>query len=64
MKVRVDGPYGEETARPKWANHEVLIIFAGGIGVWLITRTHLCLGIDMQSLQCCMLSTDFRAWQV
>ncbi len=35
MEVRVDGPYGEESARPKWANYEVLIIFAGGIGVRL-----------------------------
>ena len=36
MEVRVDGPYGEETAWPKWANYEVLVIFAGGIGVRLL----------------------------
>ena len=33
MEVRVDGPYGESSEEPKWAKYEVLIIFAGGIGV-------------------------------
>ena len=33
VEVRVDGPYGEDFERPKWGSHEVLVIFAGGIGV-------------------------------
>lgn len=45
MEVRVDGPYGEETARPKWANYEVLIIFAGGIGVRPLPDCTLCEGL-------------------
>ena len=33
VEVRVDGPYGEDFERPKWGAYEVLVIFAGGIGV-------------------------------
>ena len=39
VEVRVDGPYGAESERPAWANHEVLIVFAGGIGVRLDHQT-------------------------
>ena len=35
VEVRVDGPYGEDSERPKWAGHKVLVILAGGIGVRL-----------------------------
>lgn len=35
VEVRVDGPYGEDAERPRWANYKVLVIFAGGIGVRL-----------------------------
>ena len=35
VEVRVDGPYGAESEWPTWANHELLIVFAGGIGVRL-----------------------------
>ena len=35
VEVRVDGPYGDTSEDPKWASYEVLIIFAGGIGVRL-----------------------------
>ena len=33
VEVSVDGPYGEDFERPKWGSYEVLVIFAGGIGV-------------------------------
>ena len=33
VEVRVDGPYGEDFELPKWGTYEVLVIFAGGIGV-------------------------------
>ena len=43
VEVRVDGPYGEDFERPKWGAYEVLVIFAGGIGVgsFLLAQTPL-----------------------
>ena len=41
MEVRVDGPYGEDSEPPKWGAYEVLVIFAGGIGVKPVLLTQI-----------------------
>lgn len=45
----MDGPYGEESLRPKWAQYKVLVIFAGGIGA-----SCCCLSINAKAVAVCM----------